>query len=157
MTHIKNKIGRAETIEIAILNNNSINFKFSDNESSLQNIIVEGIIIHSAANLVVSKLNRTLLPDANLKKALITLSTTKQVAVLKEFPIETFIRNDNAVTWLKPFKMDVAKSLVTIPDAAALVIPAGPPQGYAIMVTLFYRPYDPLKDKLDDDHCVIEN
>jgi hypothetical protein len=155
MTHIKNKIGRSETIEVSILNNNSREFKFSDNESTLQDVIVEGIFIHTA-DLLVSKNNRAMLPDVNLKSALLTLSTNKQKLVVKELPLQTFFKNDNGVTWLKPFKIDIAKSLVTIPNSVGLVIPPGPPSGYAIMITLFYRKYDAVKDRLDEDGCVIE-
>ena len=155
MTHIKTPIGRCETIEVSILNNNAREFKFSDNESTLQNIIAEGIMIHTP-DLAVSKNNRAMLPLNDLKTCLLTLSTNKQKLIIKELPVETFLKNDHAITWLKPFKIDIAKSLITIPGSAALVIPAGSPAGYAIMVTLFYRLFDAVKDRLDEDGCVIE-
>lgn len=156
MTHIKQKVGRCETIEVSILNANSTTFKFSDNESTLQDVILEGIIVHTDA-LGFSKNGRTMLPLANLKKSLLTLSTNKQVLVIKDLPLETLLINDNAITWLKPFKIDIAKSQVTIPDASALALPAGPPAGYAIMITMFYRPFDAAKDRVDGDGYVIEN
>ncbi len=155
MTHIIQRIGRSETIEVAILNNAVREFKFSDNESTLQKVVLEGIIIHSAA-LGMSKNNRTMLADVDLKKSLITLATNRQKLLNKELPLETFIKNDNAITWVKPFMLDVAKSYITIPGIAAIAIPAGPPAGLAIMVTLFYRPFDPLKDRVDEDGCIIE-
>lgn len=156
MSHIKNKIGRCETIEVIMTNNATREYKFSDNENALQDVIVEGIIVHTAA-LGVSKSNVTMLPDADLKKSLLTFCTNKQKQIIKELPLETFINNDNAITWFKPFKIDIAKSLVTVPHSLTLVLPVGPPAGYAVQVTLFYRKFDQLKDRLDEDGCVIEN
>lgn len=153
--HQKRNIGKSETLEVAVLNVNSREYKFGDNHSILQNAILEGIAVHTAA-LGAATSGRQMLPDVDLKKGLLTLASSKGVLINKELPIETIVNNDNYITWVKPFKLDLAKSLVTLPSSGALALPAGPPAGYAIMITLFYREFDAAKDKLDEAGCVIE-
>jgi hypothetical protein len=153
--HQKRNVGKSETVEVAILNVNSREYKFGDNHSILQNIILEGIAIHTAA-LGLATSGRTMLPDADLKKGLLTLASSTGVLINKVLPIETVVSNDNYITWFKPFKLDIAKSLVTLPSSGTLALPAGSPAGYAIMITLFYREFDAAKDKLNADGTVIE-
>lgn len=155
MYHQKKVLGKSETIEVAILNSASREYKFGDNHTQLQDVVIEGFAVHTAA-IGKSSQGRTLLPDADLKKGLLTLASKTGKLINKDLPLETFLNNDNYVSFVRPFIIDMAKSLITLPDSAALVLPAGPPAGYGIMITIFYRPFDASKDKVDADACIIE-
>lgn len=154
MYHQKSKVGFHETVEVAIINAASREYKFGDNASALQNIVVTGIAIHTAA-LGVAPSGRAILPDVEIKKGYLTLATKTGKLMCKDLPLETLTNNDNYITELKPFIIDTSKSLITLPGSNALALPAGPPSGYAVMVSIFYRQIA-ATDKVDADGFVTE-
>lgn len=124
---------RSETVQVVINNVNTAQFRFSDNESTLQNVRVYGIQIHSAA-LSKSFEGNNVLADAIQKKAFITLSDKTEKALVKRLPLETFYNDQKFMLELDGLEIDVRKSFIELQDRAGVVA------GDCFVATFFFEP-----------------
>ncbi len=138
------EIDQSETVEVNIRNNNLVEYKFGDNETTLDKIVLMGLTVHSAVLSKGPRTGATMLPDNDLKKGYITLSNSANKHSINRLPIETLINADARITYLKPRLVDVRKSFITLPGSGALVLP-GDNLGYAIAVTFYYEKFDAVK------------
>jgi hypothetical protein len=136
-----NKIARSETVEVIIANVNSRQYKFSDNETTLDKVVLQGIAINTDA-LSKSFSGRTVMPTAEVKKGYLTLSTPDTKTPIKRIPLEIFFQNTSFVTYFEDMLIDLRKSTIDFPNSSALILPVDG-LGYSIPITIIYRP---LKD-----------
>lgn len=122
----------SETIALVINNVNSAQFKFPDNLTNLDNIVVVGILVHSADTSKTFEGNNVL-SNAIQKKAYLTLNDKNSKALLKRIPLESFFNDQKNVHPLNNLPIDFSKSLVELQDRAGVVA------GDAFMFTVFYK------------------
>ncbi|MBC7535099.1 MAG: hypothetical protein H7258_05340 [Ferruginibacter sp.] len=131
------KIRKSETVEVVVANINSRVYKFSDNETTLDKVVLQAIAINTEA-LGKSFSGRTIMSNAEMKKGYLTLATPDTKTPIKRIPLETFFNNQNFITYFEDVLIDLRKSTVDFPNSAALVLPADG-QGFSIPITIFYR------------------
>lgn len=136
------EIKKSETIEVIIRNIQSRQYKFSDNETTLDLVVLHGIAVHTDAPAK-SFTGVTIMPLASIKKGYLTLSNPQNEQPFKRLPLETLLQNQNFILFLEPVLIDIRKSFVDFPDSAALVLPDA--LGYSVMFSVFYEKYDPSK------------
>lgn len=124
---------RSETVEVVVGNVNNAQFRFSDNESTLLNVRVYGIMVHSA-NVSKSFNGNTILSDAIQKKSYLTLCDSSEKALIKRLPIETFFNDQKFMLELDGLEIDVRKSFIELQDRAGVVI------NTCWVVTFFFDP-----------------
>lgn len=124
---------RSETIEVLINNISSSQFRFSDNETSLQNVRVYGIEVHSEA-LSKSFAGNTVLSNAIQKKAFLTLVDKAEKALLKRLPLETFFNDQKFMLELDGLEIDVRKSFIELQDKTGVVV------NTCFVLTYFFEP-----------------
>ncbi|MBC7509668.1 MAG: hypothetical protein H7320_13110 [Ferruginibacter sp.] len=134
------KIRRSETVEIVINNVNSRQYKFSDNETTLDTVVLQGIAVHTEA-LVKSFSGKTILPTAEIKKGFLTLSTPQSATPFKRYPLESFFQNSSFITFFEDTVIDFRKSYIDFPNSAALVLPVDG-LGFAVVTTILYKPLE---------------
>jgi len=126
-------IKRSETISVVVYNTNVSQFRFSDNESTLQNVRVFGIQVHSAA-LSSSFEGNHVLSDAIQKKAYLTLSDKTEKALLKRLPLETFYNDQKFMLELNGLEVDIRKSYIELQDRT------GVNTNDCFVITIFFEP-----------------
>lgn len=124
---------RSETIEIVVNNVNNAQFRFSDNETTLQDVKVFGIAVHSQ-NLSKSFSGNTILSDAIQKKAFLTLVDKAEKALLKRLPLETFYNDQKFMIELDGLEVDIRKSYIELQDRAGVVV------NNCFVLTFFFEP-----------------
>ncbi len=126
-------IKRTETISVVVYNNAASQFRFSDNESTLQNVRVYGIQVHSQA-LSKSFEGNTVLADSIQKKAYLTLSDKTEKALLKRLPLETFFNDQKFMLELNGLEVDIRKSYIELQDRT------GVNNNDCFVLTIFFEP-----------------
>lgn len=123
---------RTETLEVPINNTSSPIFKFTDNETTLDNIVVTGIVINSEA---VSQTfsGKSVVPDAIAKKAFITLADSNNNQLVKRLPLEVIMQDQKFFLELNRLRVDVRKSFIELQDKTGLTT------NHAFLVTFFYE------------------
>jgi len=134
------KIALSETVEVVVNNPNSRQYKFSDNETTLDQVIVTGISINTDA-LVRTFSGRTVMANAEMKKGYLTLSTPQSKYPIKRLPLETFFNNQNFILFFEDKLVDFRKSFIDFPNSGALVMP-GDGLGFAVPITIYYKTKD---------------
>lgn len=134
------KIPQSETIEVIIRNAQSRQYKFSDNETSLDTVVLHGIAVHTDS-LLKSFTGYTMLPLADIKKGYLTLSNPKNEQPIKRMPLEALLTNQNFFTFVEPRVIDIRKSFVDFPTSDTFAVGAG----VSVVFTLIYEKYDPAK------------
>lgn len=124
---------RSESVEVVINNVNSAQFRFSDNESTLQNVKVYGMQFHSQA-LSKSFSGKTVLGDTIQKKAFLTVTDKQEKAIFKRLPVETFFNDQKFMLELDGVELDVRKSFIELQDRA------GVNADDCFVVTFFFEP-----------------
>ena len=135
------KIPQVETIEVLIRNVTSRQYKFSDNETTLDLVVLHGIAVHTDA-IAKSFTGATIMPLADIKKGFITLSNPKNEQPIKRLPLETLLQNQNFITYLEPRIIDIRKSFVDFPSSDTLVLVGG---SLSVMFSVVYEKYDAVK------------
>ncbi len=126
-------IKKSATIEVPITNLSASQFQFTDNETTLDNIRVVGMVVHTA-NVAKTFNGKTVVPDAIQKKAFITLNDKNSRQHLKRLPLETFFLNAQLFREeLAKLDVDVRKSFIEINDKTGLTT------DMAFLVTFFYE------------------
>lgn len=124
-------IRRSETVEVPVNNSASAQFRFTDNETTLDRIRVYGVAIHTAA-LSKSFSGKTVLSDAIQKKAFLTLVSNDTSTPVKRLPLETFYADQKFMIELDGIEVDVRKSFIELQDRT------GVNNGDCFVVTFFY-------------------
>lgn len=135
------KIPQSETIEVLIRNIASRQYKFSDNETTLDLVVMHGIAVHTDA-LAKSFTNNTIMPLADIKKGFLTLSNPKNEQPIKRLPLETLLQNSNFITYMEPRVVDIRKSFVDFPQSDTLALVGG---SLSVCFTIVYEKYDAVK------------
>lgn len=135
------EINLSETIEVVILNKEARQYRFSDNETTLDKIVLHGISVHND-ELVKTYTGKTVLAVAQMKKGYLTLSNEKNDQPIKRLPLQTFLSNTNFITFFKPRVIDIRKCFMDFPDSAALVMPVDG-LGFSVPITIYYEKFDP--------------
>lgn len=112
---------RSETIQVVVNNVNVSQFRFSDNEITMDNVRVYGVQVHSA-NLSKSFEGKTVLSDAIQKKSFLTLVDKNEKALFKRLPVETFFNDQKFMLELDGVEIDVRKSFIELQDRAGVVV-----------------------------------
>lgn len=126
-------IKRSETIQVVVNNAAASQFRFSDNESTLQNVRIYGIQVHSAA-LSKSFEGNNVLADAIQKKAFLTLSDKSEKAIIKRLPLETLYNDQKFMLELDGLAIDIRKSYVELQDRAGVNV------NDCFVFTIFFEP-----------------
>lgn len=128
-----------ETVEVLIYNKNSRQYKFSDNEKTLDQVVVTGIAISTEA-MDKSFNGNAMLSNVELKKTFINLATPKNELPFKNMPLELIMANTNVFLFIKPTLVDLRKSYIEVPNCQNLVLPVvdGQTKPLAIVVTFTY-------------------
>ena len=134
MSQINFPISRSETVEVLINNVSVSQFNFKDNETSLDNVKLHGIIIHSAAVSTTPLNAKTIVPDAISKKGTITIVGPNGKEVLKSLPLETFYNDNKNMIQLNGIEVNIRKSFITLQDRVGLTV------AMAFLITFFYEP-----------------
>lgn len=124
---------RSETVEVVVNNVNSAQFRFSDNESTLQNVRIYGIEFSSQAQSK-SFSGKSVLSDAIQKKAFLTLCDKTEKAIFKRLPVESFFIDRSFMKELDGIEIDVRKSYIELQDRAGVVVDD------CWVVTFFFEP-----------------
>ena len=127
---------RSETIEVVVTNINVAQFRFSDNETTLQDVKIFGIQVHSQ-NLAKSFAGNTVLSDAIQKKAFLTLVDKAEKALLKRLPLETFYNDQKFMLELDGLEIDIRKSFIELQDRTGVVA------NNCFVLTFFFEPKEP--------------
>lgn len=122
---------RSETVEVPVNNTASAQFRFTDNESTLDRIKVYGVLIHTES-LSKSFSGKTVLSNAIQKKAFMTLSTGDTSMPIKRLPLETFFNDQKFLIEFDGIEVDVRKSFIELQDRT------GVNAGDCFVVTFFY-------------------
>lgn len=146
------ELGLSQTVEILIETNTTTKFKFSDNLINLDNALVHAIALGSGV-IGKSVTNKTVLDFIYMNSTYLTLMGYKNEQFNYRLPLRFFFTNDNPVLFIKPKLISFRNSYIEFPDAATLVIPPG---GYAVVFTIFYEKFDPLRHQLDKGGELIE-
>ena len=142
------KVHLSETIECVVLNLNSRQYKFSDNETTLDKAVIIGIAVHTEA-LSKSFSGRTVMPNAEMKKGYLTLSTPDTKYPICRLPLETFFNNQNFVLFTEPLLIDIRKSFIDFPNSSALALP-GDGLGFSVPISIFYQPFNDQNQKVGE-------
>lgn len=124
-------VRRSETVEIPINNIASSQFRFTDNESTLDRMKVFGIVIHTES-LSKSFSGKTVLANSIQKKAFLTLATEDTAMPVKRLPLETFFNDQKFMIEMDGIPVDVRKSFIELQDKA------GVNAGDCFVITFFY-------------------
>jgi hypothetical protein len=124
---------RSETVEVKIDNVSNSQYRFSDNETTLQNVKLYGIQVHSQS-LSKSFQGNTVLADAIQKKAYLTLTDRNQQAIIKRIPLETFFNDQKFMLELDGLDIDVRKSFIELQDKAGVNV------NDCFVLTFFFEP-----------------
>ncbi len=126
-------VKKSATIEVPVGNINAKQFNFTDNETTLDNIRVTGIVVHTEA--VGTTFNgKTVVPNSIQKKAFLTLNDKNSRQHLKRIPLETFFNNAQIFReHLDRLDVDVRKSFIEINDTSGLST------SMSFLITLFYE------------------
>lgn len=149
------KIQLSQTVEVVVANINSRQYKFSDNETTLDQAILIGISVNTEA-LAKTFSGRTVMPNAEMKKGYLTLSTPDSKYPIQRLPLETFFNNQNFVLFTEPLLIDFRKSFIDFPNSAALALPADN-LGFGIPITIFYKIFDANSQKVGAMGTVEDN
>jgi hypothetical protein len=131
------RLSYTETLEVVITNINARQYKFSDNEKTIDKAIVTGIAVSTEA-LGKSFNNNDLLSNVELKKCFLNLATPKNELPFKNLPLELLMNNNNIFTFIKPTEIDLRKSFVEIPNCQNLGLPVNNNNRLAIVFTITY-------------------
>lgn len=124
---------RSETIQVVVNNIAVSQFRFSDNELTLDNVRVFGVQFHSA-NVSKSFEGKTVLSDAIQKKSFVTLVDKGEKALFKRLPVETFFNDQKFMLELDGVEIDVRKSFIELQDRTGVVVDT------CWIVTFFFEP-----------------
>jgi hypothetical protein len=141
------EIGRSYLVEMPILANTSNKFSFGDNETALDNVLLNAISILPSA-LTTAPSGRAMFPSVEISKGYITLADQAKKEYNKMLPMELFLR-DESIIHIKPKLISIRNCYVELPLISGLAIPAGPPMGYSIVFNFFYEPYDSSRHRLN--------
>lgn len=146
------ELGLSQTVEVLIDTTANTKFRFSDNLINLDNALVHAIALGSGI-IGKSVSTRTVLDFIYLNSTYLTLMGYQNEQFNYRLPLRFFFTNDNPILVIKPKLISFRNSYIEYPEAATLVIPPG---GYAVLFTVFYEKYDPVKHKLDKGGELIE-
>lgn len=130
-------LGLSETIEVPVINNLVLKYRFSDKETNLDNSLVHGIYIHNA-NLYRTISGKQILPPAEIIKGYISLVDNVNKDYNSSMPMSMFL---NKTVLFKPRKFNIRNSYIDLPQIQQY---GGiPPAGMSVVITFFYMRYDP--------------
>ncbi len=126
-------ISKSETVKVVVNNVNSRQFKFTDNETTLNGKKFKGLLIHSQA-LTASFDGDQVVPDAAVKKSFLTLSTMAGEQIIRRLPLE-IISNTNGISFLELNNLDIdlRKSFIELGDATGIT------NGMVFVITIFFE------------------
>lgn len=136
-------IGRTESVPVTIENLNSKTYRFGDNVTKLDDIVLYGLSLHT--NAVKKTADEVdIMLDADLKQGFITLMDRSGKSTIEKLPMETFFINQNFILFIEPRRVSLSQSTVQFPSAPTITIPAGKTK-VAALFTFYYEIYNPQK------------
>lgn len=123
---------RSETLEVFINNTSTSQFKFTDNETTLDGIHVVGLIVQTQA-VGTTFGGKQVVPDAIAKRAFLTLATSGNNQRIKRIPLENFFANNKVVLEFNKLDVDLRKSFIELQDRTGLTT------DMAFLITFFYE------------------
>ncbi len=136
--------GLSQTVEVNILNNTAQKYVFPDNQTSLDNSLIHGFVLHTS-NVGKSLKGKALLTDNEVRKGFLTMADISDRQYNAVLPFYQMLIMPGLI--IKPRMFNIRSSFIELPLISAYGgIPAG---GAVILITFFYKRYNPAKHTLN--------
>lgn len=135
-------LGLSTTLELTLYNFNTKILKFSDIETSLDNVLVTGVMMYDINSLPTkTPSGRPTIDTSIFLMAQLTLCNSKNEIYNKSLPLELFQRVDLNILHLQPKLINIRNSYIELGDTSlAAPLAAG---GESFIVTFFYEKFNP--------------